>query len=283
MLASGAAVQHIPQGRATRGSPAPEPDLEAKERDVSSPPSHILAEVGWNVRQVGEALHGEAAVIPQLLVPGQPHLRVSMLAAWADQLLGLLAVRVMAPRVPTTLDLDVHLVRPAPGEGLVTGRARLLKAGRTVLTSSVEFADANGEVFAEGAGSFMLAGDPHVRLPSTISLDRPSQPPRIVLPIAERAGCERRAPGLAVLPRREDGLNSSNTVNGGLLALAVEEAVLSLAPHTTLCSLGLRYLRPVRTGPAVAQARLRQGLATVELFDQGNDNRLAVTATARVF
>jgi acyl-coenzyme A thioesterase PaaI-like protein len=244
---------------------------------------HILAEVGWNVRQVGEGMHGEALVIEPLRVPGLPHLRVSMLAAWADQLLGLLAVRVMAPRVPTTLELDIHLYRPAPGSGRIEGRARLLKSGRSVLTSAVEFLDAQGEVFAEGAGSFMLAGDPHVRLPDTISLDLPARPTTIRLPIAQRAGCELRAPDVVALPRREDGLNSSNTVNGGLLAVAAEEAVLSLAPGTTLSSLGLRYLRPVRTGPAVATARLRDGLALVEVFDEGNEHRLAVTATARVF
>ena len=45
---------------------------------------------------------------------------------------------------------------------------------------------------------------------------------------------------MAVLPRSEDGLNSSNTVYGGLIALAVEEAVLSLADGQTLCSLALR-------------------------------------------
>jgi acyl-coenzyme A thioesterase PaaI-like protein len=159
----------------------------------------------------------------------------------------------------------------------------LLKSGRSVLASAVEFLDDRGEVFAEGAGSFMLAGDPSVRLPHTVSFERTPLPPSITLPIAERAGCERRAPGLAVLPRREDGLNSSNTVNGGLLALAAEEAVLSLAPHTTLSSLNLRYLRPVRIGPAVAKARLRDQLGMVDLYDEGAENRLAVTATARVF
>ena len=228
-------------------------------------------------------MHGEAVAFPQLLVPGQPHLRVSMLAAWADQLMGLLAVQIMAPRVPTTLELHVHLYRPAPGSGVIRGRARLQKAGRSVLAAVVEFVSDAGETFAEGAGSFMLAGDPHVRLPSTISLDLPPRLATLTEPIAERARCERRAPGHAVLPLRDDALNSSNTLNGGLLAVAAEEALLSLAPHTSLSSLGLRYLRPVRTGPAVARARLQSGLGHVELFDGGQDSRLAVTATARVF
>ena len=55
---------------------------------------------------------------------------------------------------------------------------------------------------------------------------------------------------MAVLPLLEDGLNASNTVNGGLIALVIEEALLSLAPGQTLCSLALRYMQPVRVGPA---------------------------------
>ena len=86
-----------------------------------------------------------------------------------------------------------------------------------------------------------------------------------------------------MLPRSEDGLNSSNTVNGGLIALAVEEALLSLAPGETLCSLALRYMQAVRAGPAVATATMTAGLGQAELRDAGNGNRLAVAATARVF
>jgi len=86
-----------------------------------------------------------------------------------------------------------------------------------------------------------------------------------------------------VLPRSEDGLNSSNSLNGGLIALAAEEAVLSLAPADTLCSLGLRYLQAVRAGPVVATARAHDGLGQVELRDSGRGDRLSVTATARTF
>jgi hypothetical protein len=43
-------------------------------------------------------------------VPGTSRLRTSILATWADNLAGLLAVYAMAPRVPVTLDLDVHPV-----------------------------------------------------------------------------------------------------------------------------------------------------------------------------
>ncbi len=106
---------------------------------------------------------------------------------------------------------------------------------------------------------------------------------RLSMPFAERAGCERVAPGKAHLGHADDRLNASNTINGGLIALAVEEAILSLSPGTTLSSLALRYLQPARVGPVVAEAEVREGLGQVEVRDAGNENRLCVVATSRNF
>jgi acyl-coenzyme A thioesterase PaaI-like protein len=244
---------------------------------------HILTELGFGTTRVGDEMHGTASVTPEMHVPGTSHLRTSILATWADNLAGLLAVGVLAPRVPVTLELDVHLYRPAPASGVVRGVGRIAKAGRSVFVASVEFSSAPGELIAVGAGSFMAAPDPAARIRDGLSADAPPLDRRLAMPFAERAGCERRGPGVAVLPRSEDGLNSSNTVNGGLIALAAEEAVLSLAPGSTLCSLGLRYLQAVRDGPVVATASLHDGLGQVELRDSGNGDRLSVMATARTF
>ena len=117
---------------------------------------------------------------------------------------------------------------------------------------------------------------------------RPGRPaprgqPSLTVPFAERAGCAVRAPGVAVLGHSEESLNASNTLNGGLIALACEEAALSLSPGTTLASLDLRYLQPVRVGPAVAEAEVRHGLGRIEVRDAGNENRLCVVATSRTF
>jgi hypothetical protein len=45
--------------------------------------------------------------------------------------------------------------------------------------------------------------------------------------------------------------------------------------------MALRYLRPVRIGPAVATADVRAGLGRVEVRDAGGDDRAVVTATTR--
>ena len=245
--------------------------------------SHVLSELGFGVGWVGDDLEGSVSVIDEMRVPETSHLRTSLLATWADHLSGLLAATAVAPRVPVTLQLDVHLYAPAPGSGRVRGKARVLKAGRSVFFTDVEFSADDGPVFAMSTASFMTSPDESLNLPDNLSLHGPPPVQRLALPFAERVGCERRGPGTAVLPRSEEGLNSSNTFNGGLIALAVEEAALSLEPGATLSSLILRYLRPVRVGPAVATARTGSGLGEIEVRDAGNENRLSVLATTRFF
>jgi acyl-coenzyme A thioesterase PaaI-like protein len=244
---------------------------------------HLLSELGFTSRLVGGELHGSGAIAPPMHVPGTSLLRTSILATWADMLGGTMTMRAITPRVPVTLELDVQLYRPAPSAGRLQAIGRVAKAGRSVIVIEVDFLDERGETFAFSGSSFMAAPDSSVTLPLPASIDRPPREPTMTLPLADRAGCKREQPGTAVLPRTEDGLNGVGTIHGGLLALAAEEAVLSLAPGETLSSLGLRYLQPVRVGPAVATATISAGLGRVELRDSGREERLAVTATARTF
>ena len=242
----------------------------------------ILRELGFATKQVGEQLHGRAEITPEMHVPGTTALRTSVLATWADTVSGLLASVVMGPRVPVTVELDVHLYRPAPGEGEVRAVGRTVKVGRSVFVAECEFSVA-GEPIGFSGASFMVAPDPEVRLPEQLSVDLPLTGERLPTPLADRAECARVAPGTAVLPRSVEGLNASGTVNGGLLALAAEESVLSLASGTTLSFLSLRYLLGARVGPVAAEARLHSGVARVEVRDTGNDDRLTTLATARTF
>jgi acyl-coenzyme A thioesterase PaaI-like protein len=251
--------------------------------ETAERPRHILQELGFAIWRAGDELHGAAEVLPEAHAPGTDQLRTSVLAAWTDNLAGLLAAETMMPRVPVTLELDVHLYRPAPADGRLVGRGRTVKRGRSVFVAQVEFATGDGEPVGVGAASFMLAPDPSVRLPADLSIGIPQAEELLSVPLAERARCVRLEPGVASLPKSDDGLNSSRTVNGGLIALAAEEAALSLTPGESLCSLGLRYLQAVRFGPVVATAEVRHGLGLVELRDTGNEERLCVLATTRTF
>jgi acyl-coenzyme A thioesterase PaaI-like protein len=244
---------------------------------------HLLQELGFAIRPDGEALIGTAPVTPFMHVPGASSLRASILASWADMLCGLLAMRAFTDRVSVTLDLDVHLYRPAPGAGTVTAVARRVKAGRSVFVGEVEFADSDGATFGFSTGAFMVAPDTTLSAPRVPRYDLPPLDVRLSMPVADRAGCKRQEPGMAVLHRSEDGLNGAKTVHGGLIALAAEESVLSLLPGRTLSSLAVRYLQPVRVGPAVATASVTDGLGRVELRDAGSEGRLAATATTRAF
>lgn len=246
--------------------------------------THVLMELGFGVTREGDELHGSAPIVPEMLVPGTDCLRTSILATWTDTVAGLLVVDVVRPRVPVTLELDVHLYEPPRDCGSVQAVGRLAKVGRSVVVPTVELMDEHGTPLGFGTGSFMVAPDPELRMPDTTSIDqRHPGDGRLAQPLAERVGLELRAPGVAVLPHTADGLNASNTMNGGLLALAVEEAALSLTPGATIASLALRYLQPVRFGPAVATAEVRDGLGRVEVVDAGNAHRRAVLATTRIF
>jgi acyl-coenzyme A thioesterase PaaI-like protein len=249
------------------------------------PSRHILRELGFVLTRSGDELHGQADVVPEMWVPQTTSLRTSILAAWTDTVAGNLAVGLLAPRVPTTLELDVHAYQPLRGDGTIHAVSRTIKDGRSVVVFGVDFTDQDGEPVAVATASFMAIPDPDVTMPPEIARLVPvsAGDGRLRVPFAQRAGCERRAPGVAVLPRSDDGLNTAGTINGGLVALAVEEAALSVTPGTTLASMALRYLRPMRVGPAVASARVRAGLGRVDVRDEGSDDRLAVIATTRTF
>jgi acyl-coenzyme A thioesterase PaaI-like protein len=254
-----------------------------ERHDGPAAQQHILSELGFGVRPTDEGLEGSGSIIPEMHVPGTNHLRTSILAAWADMVTGLLAAKHMADRVPVTLELDIHLYRPAPSSGVVRATGRPVKKGRTVFVASVDFADDDGDIFAFGSASFMAVHDPTLRLPNALSFDLAPPTQTLSMALADRAGCRRVEPGLVVLERSEDGLNAANTMNGGLIALAVEEAAVSLSPGHTLSVLDVHFLQPVRHGPVTARARTRQGVCQIEVHDHGSHDRLAAMATVRLF
>lgn len=245
---------------------------------------HIMLDLGFGVTGTSEEMRGSAHVVPEMWVPGTETLRLSVLAAWADIVSGYIAVGLFDPGVPVTLDLDVHLHRPPVGIDEVLMIARVQKSGRSVSVLSVRV-EGDGKAIGFAHATFMASPNPRLRMPTVVSEEGliRSHPPRLDVPFAERAGCERIGRGSASIPMRPDGLNAAGTLNGGLLALVVEEAALSGDAGHTLASLSMRYVQPVRIGPAVAHADVQAGLASVVVRDQGRDDRLAVIASTRHF
>ena len=246
--------------------------------------AHIVKELGFSVELDGDELRGSAAIVPEMFVPGTSVLRTSILACWTDTIAGIRASGTLTDKTPVTLALDIHLHHPPEGLTEVHLTSRLLKAGSSVVAIEVELLSDHGPL-GVGTVTFMAAPAPAITLPPMAELVEHSGDgnSRLALPFADRARCERREAGVAAIPLMEDATNASLTLNGGLLALAVEEAALSALPASTLSSLNLHYLRPVRVGPAVARAVGDRDLARVEVTDAGADDRLAVVATVRAF
>jgi len=248
---------------------------------------HVLSELGFAVSRAGDELRGTATVVPEMYVPGTETLRISILTAWADVLTGLLTVAVVEPRVPVTLGIDIHLFAPPTAVGEVELRARLVKAGKDVLLSSVAITDGAGNELGTANAQFMVAPDPDLRMAASgDELVAAMAVPKgsLLEPFADRAGCERREPGVAILPTTSDETsNSSKTLNGGLIALLVEEAALSTEAGSTLSTMTIHYVRPVRVGPALAVATRQGAVSEVVVTDEGRDGALAVKATTRSF
>ena len=156
-------------------------DVDAERRAAG----HILTELGFAVGRAAEGIRGTAQVVPEMWVPGTESLRTSILATWVDHVSGLAAIDVLAPRVPVTLELDVHVYEQAPSHGAVHVASRLVKAGRSVVVCGVDITDDDGHLVAIGAASFMAAPDPRLELPTHISLDARPQP---------AASCASRSP-----------------------------------------------------------------------------------------
>ena len=126
-------------------------DADTRERAAR----HILNDLGFVARRAGDEVHGSAEVVPEMCVPGTGHLRTSILATWVDHVSGLAALVPFAPRVPVTLELDVHVYGNAPGGGTVHAAARVLKAGRSVVVCGVDVVD----------GDVVVHGDAHGEVP----------------------------------------------------------------------------------------------------------------------
>jgi acyl-coenzyme A thioesterase PaaI-like protein len=241
----------------------------------------VVGELGLVTELHGDGLRGTAEITPETWVPGTQVVRTSVLATWVDVVAGLLSGWSMRPRVSVTLDLDVHLHHQPVGTGAVSAVASIVKAGRSVVVSAVELTLAGDTApFAVASASFMPSPNPDHLMPVGFPLAGTSARRRLTAPLAERAGVKHVAAGVAQIPWRTGNINASGSIQGGLIALAVEEAVLSAAEPTVLRSLSVRYLRAFRHGPARATATVRGDLARVEVVDVGHGARLGLLATA---
>ena len=245
----------------------------------------VIAELGMVIRRDGNELVTTLSISDGMKIPGTDILRLSVVAIWADSVLGMLAISDLAPRVPATVELDVQLVKPITARGTIISRACAVKIGKTICEFAIDFRDESGTALGYGHGLFMATPNPEFTLPpgdwAVKGFTHPM--PGLTQPITERIQCARAEPGVASLQWSRDTQNATRAINGGIMTVAIEEAVLSAAaPGQSLSSMMVTYQRSIRTGPAIARATVEGCLGRVEVID-AEKNALAVLATTQLF
>ena len=246
----------------------------------------IVGGLAWYMEQEGLALIGHGDVCPEICLPGTAgsgagELRLGVIGAWADLVTGTVAAETMDPRIALTLDLEVQSLGAAHAGTRVRVEAAPVKVGRSGTVCRARFDDAaTGDPVAVAYASFMASPDPeHVWEDGFARMQLDG---RTTEPLAERMQLRQVEPGVVELPHLPDGLNASGAIQGGLVAVAVEEAARSTAgPDARVEMFNLRYLRPFTVGPARATATRQGAVVVVELEDAGA-GKLGAVATVRL-
>jgi acyl-coenzyme A thioesterase PaaI-like protein len=246
-------------------------------------PAYYVTQVAFSTLVEGDEIRGRGTVVPEACVPGTTALRTSVVTLWADVLAGAAAGLAINPRIPLTLDLEVLVRRPFTPGSPVHAKARVVRAGRSVVVTEATFGDGTDpEPLAVAVATFVPSPDTSHVFDGGFPIPVFPEGARLSQPLAERLDCRVLEPGVVEMPRRLDALNAVGAIQGGAVATALEEAAASLSPEPAhLESLNVRYLRPVMTGPARAVATAVGDLRTVRLTDTAT-GKLCALATARV-
>lgn len=249
----------------------------------------FTSELGLHVAVGDEpdTLAGRAEIAPELCIPEAGVLRPSVLLTWADILTGSLANERTLPKICMTVDLGVRVAGPIAAGSEITAVGRILKSGRTLSFTETTFsaggAEGRDEIIAISLGTFVASPRPQDTAASAFAAvtTREHATRRPPAAVAEMLGSSVVAPGVVEVPRSPRILNWADTVQGGAVAAAAEEAMLALDGPSVLVELDVRYLGAVRVGPMRATARRFGEWMRGQVHDVGNNDRLVAVATAR--
>jgi acyl-coenzyme A thioesterase PaaI-like protein len=259
--------------------------------------AHPILELGLDVRPGADGADlwgGDALVPPGACVPGTRFPLASVLVIYADMIAGMQARVITLPQMSVTVDLCVDILAPESigrAVGEIAIESRLLRAGKRMIVTETTFLLPDGEPLGVCTGSFSAISRTHNILADSGEPPPPRhQRPLLTLPFAERVGVTSASPGVAELARGAGMGNSTDSLMGGYAALLGEMAALSRMEADTgrpylLDRLHVRYLAPIRVGPARAVVRLTGGtpdrrLAFVEVRDTARPDEIAADITA---
>ena len=225
-----------------------------------------------------------------LSVPGTDFPHASAMVTYADTLLGLLSsvatARLLADRRPALPDPLRASLGPIEMEG------RLLKTGRTTTLGKTSFSVPGAALpFAICFGTFIGSPRPVDLQPFDRSRALSAQPDdgasgvTLTEPFTDRVGIRVIDAGVAEVDHRSDVLNSSNSIQGGVLAFVAEVAAQSLATAHggrtfVVDDLDIRYLRAARSVPP-REARLLHASESGVVVEVETRDRVPTTARCR--
>jgi acyl-coenzyme A thioesterase PaaI-like protein len=255
-------------------------------------PAHFVQELGLDVERGEDIWRGEASVPSGACATGTRFPLASVLICYVDVIAGSHARTFSLPQLSVTVDMSLDIVVPDPAEVTVEEvslSSRILRAGKRLIVTETILGTTEGETLAVCTSSFSVVS----RTVSALG-DLGPPPPRherrlLSVPLAERVGLVCAQPGGAEIARRPGLGNTTDSLMGGLTALAAEAAALSAADAEASAShmadrLHVRFLDPVRIGPARAEAHLlgrgdRRRLARVEVGDAALPGSLTADVT----
>jgi acyl-coenzyme A thioesterase PaaI-like protein len=213
---------------------------------------------------------------------------------YADVVAGGQARTRTLPQLSVTVDLTLDILDPEAPQRSVPElflHSRILRGGKRLIFTETTVSTPQGTLLAVCTGCFSaisrtlnaLGDGPVERVPRY-------ERSLLTVPLVDRVGLEVPSPGTAEIARRSDLGNSTDSLMGGLHALLGEVAAVSrveaesAAPHF-VNGLQVRYLAPVRVGPARATVEVLGGppsrrIARVGIRDASAPQELAADVTA---
>lgn len=252
----------------------------------------FVQELGLDIERGDDSWTGEALVPPGAWAPGTRFPRTSVLATYVDVIAGVQARSLTLPQLSVTTDVNLDLLIDDVAAVVVeevSVRSQLLRQGKRLFVTESLFSW-RGRPIAAATASFSAISRTRNAFGDAIPEPRTRfQRQLLAQPVTERVGLESPEPGVAQLDRRAELGNSTDSLMGGLTMLLGECAALSEAEaHTgqrhVVQRLLVRYLAPVRVGPARAEVTMAaEGLgariARVSIRDMARPAELAADVT----
>ncbi len=254
-----------------------EPASEALDR--SDPARTFIHDLEFDYEPIERGMRGTLTLTPEVMAPESGSPLVSVLATVADVFTGMPLSLSSPPTVPLTVDLVVRVLRPVP-LGRYAIEAYVVKPGRTITLTEATIRDGD-ETVAHCWATFVPFELPGPMPSSSASRTRVGDG-GLDRMFMDAIGVVIDAPGIATIDKRAYTMQPAGTIQGGAISGLVEAAATSIL-GAPLRELDVRFLAPVRTGPARATAvKLDVHTVRVTVVDVGGDHdRPTAVAVAR--